>query len=58
LKEFEVFCEVQQNKQLPTYKELEFKLLKKDLLLSSKENENQRVGPLVAEGKKTFYDQD
>lgn len=44
-----MFCEVQQNKQqLPTYKELESKLLKKDLLLSSKENENQGVEPLVA----------
>jgi hypothetical protein len=43
-----VFYEVQQNKQqLPTYKELESKLLK-DLLLSSKENENQGVEPLVA----------
>jgi hypothetical protein len=48
LKEYEVFCEVKQNKQLPTYKELESKLLKKELLLSSKENENQGVQPLVA----------
>jgi hypothetical protein len=46
-----VFCEVQQNKQqLPTYKEFKSKFLKKDLFLSSKdqENENQGIEALVA----------
>jgi hypothetical protein len=38
---YEVFHEVQQDmQQLPIYKELKFKLLQKELSLSSKDNED------------------
>jgi hypothetical protein len=42
---------VQQDmQQLPIYKELEFKLLQKELSLSSKDNEDWEVEALIVEG--------
>lgn len=40
--------------QLPIYKELEFKLLQKELSLSSKDNEDYEVEALVVEGNVKF----
>lgn len=56
-KEYDVFCEVQQDKQqLPTYEKLESKLLQ-ELILNSKAIEDQGGEALAVGGRINFYDQ-
>lgn len=56
-KEYDVFREVQHDKQqLPTYEKLESKLLQ-ELILNSKDIEDQGGEASTVGGKKNFYDQ-